>query len=713
MAAIYDETMTEPQVIPLDHGNNTLTSVVSFESADRWLVGELALDRAAVAPGETVRSVKRQLGTMTRWTIHDQEYTPVDISALILGKVKEEVEKFLGEPVKDVVITVPAYFKDDQLRQTREAGKEAGLNVMRLLPEPAAAALAYGLRVGEVGKTRKFMVYDLGGGTFDVCIMDIKGFDYKFLNIDGNSKLGGDDFDWRMIQLLSDAFREQEGVDVLDESTEEEAVDKRIAKQKLWNFARSAKEKLSELPEGGSTEIEINNLYQGKSLKYVLERGVFEKEISDLLSQTREIMEGSLKGSGLDREDISRTILMGGSTLVPKVRDVIKEVMDREPYGELSATEGVAMGAAIFAYFQGVPDSAIQAKRTTEDKWNLPETLGISVIKGGKKDVFCPLIKKGVQCPFELTWVNQRFTTIWDNQDFIYVKIYQQPESETECKGDYVTFIEAKGIRPAKAREPKIRIKLGVDQDRIVIAEAYEIRNDKPVKLESTVYDPGQGPVEVKPLPVDIVLVVDTTDSMEPYIEGVKMKISEFADQIASTGTDYRLGLVDFKDLLANEPMRTFPFTEDVGKVRSYVEEMLKNYGGDAGILESSLDALMKAAENAGDLRFNDKAEKIFILITDAPPHIRGEEGLTEGFTIEEVKREINSKQISIFVVSEEIKLCKKPYTKLVTRDDFFFGITDMSTAYKDEAKKIEGRDALANILNKVAAKITDITLTE
>jgi len=709
VAAVYDADMKEPQVIPVDHGKTLLPSVVSFLSPEEWYVGELAMNRAEVAPEETVRSVKREMGSLRAWTIHGREYTPVDISALILGYIKTEVEKHLGETVTDAVITVPAYFKDDQLRQTREAGQKAGFNVMALLPEPAAAALAYGLKVGEMSKARKFLVYDLGGGTFDVCMMDIQGFNHKFLNIAGNPRLGGDDFDWRIIQRLADVFKEVEGVDLLDESSGD-GLEKRQAKQLLWQHARAAKERLSELPSDGTTAVEIVGLFQGKGLQYVLSRREFEDQISDLLQQTQELLQQCLRDSGVAKEEISRTILMGGSTKIPKVRDVIKAVMDREPYGELSASEGVAMGAAIYAHFQGRPDEAVTI---SDERWNLPETLGIRITQGANRNVFFPLIKKGALCPFDLTPIEQKFTTASAKQDTVYVKIYQQPEPERECQGNPVTFIEAKGIQPDPKGKPEIQVRIGVDRDRIVIAEAHQIRDGKPERLKISIYPSGQGPVVQKRPPVDIVFVVDTTGSMEPYIEGVKLKITEFADALSAQGTDFRLGLVDFKDLILSEPMVTYPFTNDVGRFRSYAQAMHDNFGGGGDYPESSLEAIMKAAENSGALKYRDEAERMLILITDAPPHIKGQDGLTEGHTLDEVKRQLTRTQTTLFAITDNLTKCKEPYRASVSVEDFLFTISDMGSAYETEATALAGRNALANVLTKVASRITDITLQE
>ena len=326
----------QPTVIANAEGSRTTPSVVAFTKDGERLIGQVAKRQAVTNPDRTVISIKREMGTSYKVNIDGKQYTPQDISAMILTKMKETAESYLGEKVSQAVITVPAYFNDSQRQATKDAGRIAGLEVLRIINEPTAASLAYGLDKEE---NQKILVYDLGGGTFDVSILDIGDGVFEVLRTNGNTRLGGDDFDQRIIDYVAEQFRKENGIDLKQD---------KIASQRLKEAAEKAKIELS-----GTTTANINlpfitaDASGPKHLDVTLTRAKFDELTSDLVDATVEPMRKALKDAGLSVEQINKVILVGGSTRIPAVQDAVKKVTGKEPFKGINPDECVAIGAAI------------------------------------------------------------------------------------------------------------------------------------------------------------------------------------------------------------------------------------------------------------------------------------------------------------------------------------------------------------------------------
>ncbi len=326
----------QPVVIPNAEGNRTTPSVVAFTKDGERLVGQIAKRQAVTNPDRTVISIKREMGTAYKVNIDGKAYTPQDISAMVLTKMKETAESYLGEKVTQAVITVPAYFNDSQRQATKDAGRIAGLEVLRIINEPTAASLAYGL---DKEGTQKILVYDLGGGTFDVSILDIGDTVFEVLSTNGNTRLGGDDFDQRIIDYIADQFKKENGIDLKADRT---------AAQRLKEAAEKAKIELS-----GTTTASINlpfitmDATGPKHLDMTLTRAKFDELTADLVDATITPMNNALKDAGLSVNQIDKVILVGGSTRIPAVQAAVKRVTGKEPFKGVNPDECVAIGAAI------------------------------------------------------------------------------------------------------------------------------------------------------------------------------------------------------------------------------------------------------------------------------------------------------------------------------------------------------------------------------
>ncbi len=326
----------QPTVIANTEGSRTTPSVVAFTKDGERLIGQVAKRQAVTNPDRTVISIKREMGTTYKVNIDGKQYTPQDISAMILTKMKETAESYLGEKVTQAVITVPAYFNDSQRQATKDAGRIAGLEVLRIINEPTAASLAYGLDKEE---NQKILVYDLGGGTFDVSILDIGDGVFEVLSTNGNTRLGGDDFDQRIIDYVAEQFKKENGIDLKQD---------KIASQRLKEAAEKAKIELS-----GTTTANINlpfitaDATGPKHLDVTLTRAKFDELTSDLVDATVEPMRKALKDAGLSVDQINKVILVGGSTRIPAVQDAVKKVTGKDPFKGINPDECVAIGAAI------------------------------------------------------------------------------------------------------------------------------------------------------------------------------------------------------------------------------------------------------------------------------------------------------------------------------------------------------------------------------
>lgn len=451
----------EAVVIPNAEGNRTTPSVVSFTKEGERLVGDVAKRQAITNPDRTIISIKRHMGTEHRTEIDGKSYTPQEISAMILQKLKADAEAFLGEKVSQAVITVPAYFSDAQRQATRDAGKIAGLEVLRIVNEPTAAALAYGLdKEGE----QTILVYDLGGGTFDVSILELGDGVFEVKATSGNNRLGGDDFDERIIQYLADSFKKEYGIDLRQD---------KMALQRLKDAAEKAKKELSStLTTTISLPFISADATGPKHLEVNLTRAKFEEITADLVESTLGPTRQALSDAGLSANDVDRVILVGGSTRIPAVQEAIKKLIGKEPSKGVNPDEVVAVGAAIQA---GVLTGEVKDVVLLDVT---PLSLGIETLGG----VFTRLIDRNTTIP---TSKSQIFSTAADNQTSVEIHVLQ---GEREMARDNKTLgrFTLTDIPPAPRGIPQIEVTFDIDANGIVHVSAKDLGTGKSQRITIT-----------------------------------------------------------------------------------------------------------------------------------------------------------------------------------------------------------------------------------
>lgn len=451
----------EPVVIPNSEGSRTTPSVVAVNKDGERLVGAIAKRQAVVNADSTVISIKREMGTNYKAKMGGKEYTPQEISAMILQKLKADAESYLGEPVTQAVITVPAYFSDSQRQSTKDAGKIAGLEVLRIINEPTAASLAYGL---DKEGNHKILVYDLGGGTFDVSILEIGDGVFEVLATNGNTRLGGDDFDNRIINWMVDEFKKSNGVDL--------SKDKK-AMQRLKEAAEKAKIDLSGVM---STSISLPYITVSDGeplhLDMTLTRAKFDEMTHDLVQATIEPVRKALKDSGLTLDKIDRVILVGGSTRIPAVQAAVKEITGKEPYKGINPDECVAIGAAIQA---GVLAGEVHDVLLLDVT---PLSLGIETLGG----VCTKLIERNTTIPAKKS---QIFSTATDGQTSVTIHVLQ---GEREMAADNKTLgnFNLDGIPAAPRGVPQIEVTFDIDANGIVHVSAKDLGTGKEQKITIT-----------------------------------------------------------------------------------------------------------------------------------------------------------------------------------------------------------------------------------
>ena len=439
----------QPTVIANAEGSRTTPSVVAFTKDGERLIGQVAKRQAVTNPDRTVISIKREMGTSYKVNIDGKQYTPQDISAMVLTKMKETAESYLGEKVTQAVITVPAYFNDSQRQATKDAGRIAGLEVLRIINEPTAASLAYGLDKEE---NQKILVYDLGGGTFDVSILDIGDGVFEVLSTNGNTRLGGDDFDQRIIDYVAEQFKKENGIDLKQD---------KIAAQRLKEAAEKAKIELS-----GTTTANINlpfitaDATGPKHLGVTLTQAKFNELTADLVDATVEPMRKALKDAGLTVDQINKVILVGGSTRIPAVQEAVKKVTGKEPFKGINPDECVAIGAAIQGGVLGGEVKDVLLLDVT------PLSLGLET----EGHIFTKLIERNTTIP---TSKSQVFSTAADGQTTVEIHVLQ---GERQMAYDNKTLgrFQLTGIAPAPRGVPQIEVTFSIDNNGIVNVSAKD-----------------------------------------------------------------------------------------------------------------------------------------------------------------------------------------------------------------------------------------------
>jgi len=581
------------EAIPID-GRTIMPSVVSIRADGTVLIGQTAKARAISEPANSVVSAKRVIGDgKTTWEILGHTYNPIDISALILRRLRDAATAHIGSQVTEAVITVPAYFNNNQKRDTKLAGEAAGFSVLQLLPEPTAAAISYGL---DKGKDQTILVYDLGGGTFDVSVLKVEGNKFQVLAVDGDFQLGGDDFDLLLATYLTEKLSSRTRSDVKRDL---------LTMQRLKEAAERAKIELSESDE---TQITIPEI-MGTSLDETISRDVFQTMVTPLIDRTIAKVRAVLLAAKLTANDIDRVILVGGSTRIPLVKQRIAEAV-KEPWIADRVDEAVAQGAAIVAGYLSSPD--VDDRLPIEFSNVTAFNLGVRASSGNDRDLFNILIPKNSAIP---TVTSQEFTTYQRNQSSVEVAVFQGEKPHC-ADNTFIGGFHLAGIPPALAGDPRIQVDFSMDDSDLLTVRASCNHKRQELTLDVNMISSEEDLRPHAPQ-ADIFFLIDTSGSMGREIEGVKKSCLTFAKQVIDAGVDCRLGLMDF-DLPSSsssyrweifDPKEPVDFTKAISVLRVGRLGGMGCYIGNANTVPV-IDAFLKA--------FNDKNRlNIGILISD------------------------------------------------------------------------------------------------
>ncbi len=541
-------------IIPNAEGNRTTPSVVAFTKEGERLVGQLAKRQAIVNGDRTIMSIKREMGTDHRVTIDGKKYTPQEISSMILQKMKRDAEDYLGEPVTKAVITVPAYFTDAQRQATKDAGAIAGLEVLRIINEPTAACLAYGEnKQGE----HKILVFDLGGGTFDVSILDVGEGVFEVLATAGDNRLGGDDWDMRVVGWMVEQFRKSEGIDLKND---------RMALQRLREAAEKAKVELSSMPETTiSLPFITANASGPKHLEMSLSRAKFEEMTSDLLERTVKPTRQAIQDSGLSAGEIDKILLVGGSTRMPMVQRKIKELLGKEPTKGINPDECVAAGAAIQGAILAGDHKDIVLVDVT------PLSLGLETLGG----VFTKIIERNTAIPVSKS---QTFTTAGNNQTQVEISVLQGERAMAADNVKLGKFV-LDGIPPAPRGIPQIEVTFNIDVNGILNVSAK---------------DKGTGKAQN--------ISIHSSNLSKDDIERMKNQAEEFEEEdkkkreTAETKNEADSAAYAAERLLSENGDKMTP--EEKGKITSGMEELRRLLSGeDLASIRTAKERLEKALQ--------------------------------------------------------------------------------------------------------------------